>query len=837
MRGTSRSSSSNASPKLLELSSDERTRLYLAWGEEEVERLEEVAQRAFSKLDRDGSGELTKEEVCDALPLLGIVLDDGDEDHATEALGGMLFRALDRDGTGSVTLVELVEWLLVMAHGSRQERCIASFRMIDSNLDGLVERDEVLAVVSAVVSAATTCTYVYNDFGVEAFVDDLFAHLDSDNDGALTLEEWSAGLSRHEARVRHLRNSDLDDDLDDDDDDPGEDDEETRDLEQSTGEAALLFGDERRVFATHVMVGIELSLAIKGEIDVEFWLRGQPPAADSTTKKSSERTTTQTTTTQTTNKCGAWFRAHRPSLFHECRQAAGIAARELSDRLGFRQVLGSLLLGEIAGLDERLSQGRSGSIFLWSSDRRFLVKTIDASEAKALDAMLPAYLDHLRANPNTLVQKMLGLFTLRVVTRRGQASERHMVALENALWSPASTRVHLQYDLKGSTFERSVGRNRRGKHGVLHLDRDFREMGEALWLDPKTATALRNQIAVDATFLRDQGITDYSLLVGIHRPTYQPKRHQPRDARAWKKSHDERLKILYDKFRETCGDYYFRRFTYENFVDVACRTSDRPLVLDTTTARTRAAVATSSVRGVRILRGVPHDKSPEGDTYMLGIIDCLTPFDAKKQAEYVAKKFVHHGKNFSAAPPRDYHKRFVSSMCSNVKEGEDATFDAVGSPTSSFPVRPSASSATCEGFLYKAPEGRGLLAHWRRRFCRLQPSHDGRGPVVLHYYADEALNVAKGFLTVHRLPTKNRTTLRGAVTFTTHCEFSIIVDETGRTRDFRAPSQAEKHRWLAAIRDALGLSPDDVDDDHPNSDERSRVSVPFDKKKRSVSCL
>lgn len=60
--------------------------------------------------------------------------------------------------------------------------------------------------------------------------------------------------------------------------------------------------------------------------------------------------------------------------FREVRQACGIEDDDFLLSVGIRQVIGSLLLGDLFGLSEQVSEGKSGSFFYWSQDGRYMVK-------------------------------------------------------------------------------------------------------------------------------------------------------------------------------------------------------------------------------------------------------------------------------------------------------------------------------------------------------------------------------------------------------------------------------------------------------------------------------
>ena len=71
----------------------------------------------------------------------------------------------------------------------------------------------------------------------------------------------------------------------------------------------------------------------------------------------------------------------------------------------------------------------------------------------------------------------------------------------------------------GSTHNRTVGEENRGKRELVHKDIDFADMHRTIGLPHHLAESLRGQITQDANFLAGHGIIDYSLLIGVHNGT------------------------------------------------------------------------------------------------------------------------------------------------------------------------------------------------------------------------------------------------------------------------------------------------------------------------------
>jgi len=56
--------------------------------------------------------------------------------------------------------------------------------------------------------------------------------------------------------------------------------------------------------------------------------------------------------------------------------------------------------------------GRSGSFFFFSHDNKFIIKTMTNSELILMKTIVPAYVEHLQKNPDSLLAKIFGIFTV-----------------------------------------------------------------------------------------------------------------------------------------------------------------------------------------------------------------------------------------------------------------------------------------------------------------------------------------------------------------------------------------------------------------------------------------
>ena len=58
-------------------------------------------------------------------------------------------------------------------------------------------------------------------------------------------------------------------------------------------------------------------------------------------------------------------------------------------------------------------EGKSGSFFFFTHDNRFIIKTMKSSEMKKFLSFLTIYRRFLMRNPNSLLAKILGVYTIK----------------------------------------------------------------------------------------------------------------------------------------------------------------------------------------------------------------------------------------------------------------------------------------------------------------------------------------------------------------------------------------------------------------------------------------
>lgn len=57
--------------------------------------------------------------------------------------------------------------------------------------------------------------------------------------------------------------------------------------------------------------------------------------------------------------------------------------------------------------------GKSGSFFFFTKDNQFIIKTMKSGEVSIFLKFLPLYVEHLEKNPNSLLAKIFGVFSIQ----------------------------------------------------------------------------------------------------------------------------------------------------------------------------------------------------------------------------------------------------------------------------------------------------------------------------------------------------------------------------------------------------------------------------------------
>ncbi|KAI0686594.1 SAICAR synthase-like protein [Earliella scabrosa] len=313
-------------------------------------------------------------------------------------------------------------------------------------------------------------------------------------------------------------------------------------------------------------------------------------------------------------------------------------------------------------LSELGSPGKSGSFFYFSRDYRFIIKTIHHAEHKFLRRILKQYYEHVKSNPHTLLSRFYGLHRVKLPHGR----KIHFVIMNNLF--PAHKDIHETYDLKGSTVGREYPEDKAAQNPRAVLkDINWINRGKTLELGPEKRALLTEQLRRDSELLKEIGVMDYSLLIGIHNMRRGNKDNVRRNTlRVF--SPDMPLisrKKTIGKGPQSPEAIAMRRIMRE--ADPQSLGAATIILPEEDTGERQHFLFYQDEGGLRAT-----DEANEAmDTiYYLGVIDILTPYNTLKKLEHFWKGLSADRHKISPVPPVEYASRFFSFMKAIMRGGE-----------------------------------------------------------------------------------------------------------------------------------------------------------------------
>ena len=160
--------------------------------------------------------------------------------------------------------------------------------------------------------------------------------------------------------------------------------------------------------------------------------------------------------------------------------------------------------------------GKGGEFFLITSDKRFVIKTINESEMIVFNEFIKEYSDYLFNNQDSFVARIIGLFDFNFSIT---SQNIKIIVMENVFREKPSL-VTRQYDLKGSTFSRRVIKKKldipeKKKIKKTLKDIDFNNIEKEIFLSTDDGMMIIGQLQKDVAFFSKNKIIDYSLLLGV----------------------------------------------------------------------------------------------------------------------------------------------------------------------------------------------------------------------------------------------------------------------------------------------------------------------------------
>ena len=332
-------------------------------------------------------------------------------------------------------------------------------------------------------------------------------------------------------------------------------------------------------------------------------------------------------------------------IFNNIRLYLGFDKDDFISSISPQDFITELMISNQTIFEELCSTGKSGSLFYYTRDGKFIVKTIKKDEYKFIKQILPDYFRHLKTYPLSLLPKFLGCYVLTRKVKK-KRDKIYFIVMLNVF--ATSKHIHIRYDLKGSRVGRRVLTGKRdaeimAKGDLALKDLDLEKRKEKMYIGEKNDILLK-QIKNDADFLCKIEANDYSLLLGIHYINKEKKNNRLSSTNIIQNKTNIEESILKES----------------TLSDKSCDSRQEKL----------KALVDFEDGGIISETG--------NEVYFVGIIDILTKFGFKKKCEHFIKMLRYCSNNMSCTPPQMYRDRFVNYMHKVIVKS--SSFNSVKNP-------------------------------------------------------------------------------------------------------------------------------------------------------------
>jgi 23S rRNA U2552 (ribose-2'-O)-methylase RlmE/FtsJ len=164
------------------------------------------------------------------------------------------------------------------------------------------------------------------------------------------------------------------------------------------------------------------------------------------------------------------------------------------------------------------SQGKSGSFFFFSHDKKFIIKTMTSSDLSTFKKLFKSYFEGVSTRRTSLLARIYGIYTIKME----EVEPVHLILMGNSKQSIDKNIVNI-FDLKGSFINREV--NAKGLKPTATLkDLNLLEICKntnLLLFRPEDQKVILDNLERDVALLRKKNIMDYSLLLAVeNNPEY-----------------------------------------------------------------------------------------------------------------------------------------------------------------------------------------------------------------------------------------------------------------------------------------------------------------------------
>ncbi|KAI9543638.1 hypothetical protein NQZ68_008685 [Dissostichus eleginoides] len=305
-----------------------------------------------------------------------------------------------------------------------------------------------------------------------------------------------------------------------------------------------------------------------------------------------------------------------------------------------------------------VSNSKSKADFFVTNDKRFFLKTQSKREVSFLLSNLQAYMAHLEKYPHSLMVKFLGVHRIVIPNQ----IKKYFIVMQSVFYP--DDRINIRYDIKGCEVGRWSNPDTGGKQ-IIKVLKDNNFEGQTIALGQEKSW-FAHQVKVDAAFLQELNVLDYSLLLAqqpLHRDELDGKHSLANLVIRTTKSLDledsptgsdpPTVSLLKETLGEE-GSVQPQAAAGEGIPlqEIGCPEKE---------TRSDSELQEFHEHHRRLLPNCKNSNQvidgPE-QRYFVGIIDIFTVYGWKKRLENMWKSLRYPGRAFSTVSPAKYSRRF-----------------------------------------------------------------------------------------------------------------------------------------------------------------------------------
>lgn len=470
---------------------------------------------------------------------------------------------------------------------------------------------------------------------------------------------------------------------------------------------AIKSTEEKFNILLNMIIGIHIAVTNTPNEKLELTVN---PQQDLTNYFISSNYSVQITNFGSKQQASYYLKQYAGIIFNNIRLRFGFDKEKFISSISPQDFVTEIMISARTIFEELCSSGKSGSLFYYTRDGKFILKTISQEEYMFLKKILPNYFRYVCENPDTLLPKFLGCYKLIKKMKTNKKKEKYRFIIMMNIFC-TDRQIHKRYDLKGSKRGRQVIKTpleEKIKSGDYALkDKDLDIAGQKANVGNKRERFMK-QLTKDANFLRDNNAIDYSLLFGLHNvndsvvpsnsntnafmmqfsKTFKANANKNgmikpivNDESNYNNMNGSGKCILSHSLTLHHHHHHVNTNSNTNLDKKLGATQMRgsivdvkeinPQVFNPLSTLSDAQTDRAGLNGLQDLEDGGMWSADRNNIYYFGIIDILTEYNCRKKAEYVVKLVGGCSNDMSCVPPEFYRDRFVNYVNTIIINNED----------------------------------------------------------------------------------------------------------------------------------------------------------------------